>query len=337
MTHWKRHLLMGAIIIFLLVLPIMIRRTDIINLSFLIFLFIILSQSWNILAGFAGQVNLGHAGFFGLGALTTRYLWLSGLPFILAFLLGGITSLIFALIIGFPAFRLRGAYFVIGMLAMAEILRITVGNALPEISALPARLIAGYSISQRYYMSFILATATMLIAWFLSRSKQGLAMLAVKQNQDTSEATGVNTFRFKLLALSLSALLAGLAGGVFAFFHVSYYPAHTFSPQWTFDALFIAYIGGLGTVAGPIVGTLFYIALREVFSLILPLQIHTIVFGILFILVIFFMPRGLVEVPKKTKTILSYLKLQKVPAKGSVGYLTALSKSNDIPNGGKMK
>ncbi len=162
-------------------------------------------------------------------------------------------------------------------------------------------------------------------------------MLAVKQNQDTSEATGVNTFKFKLLALSVSALLAGLAGGTFAFFHVSYYPAHTFSPQWTFDALFIAYIGGLGTITGPIVGTLFYIALREVFSLILPLQIHTIVFGILFILVILFMPRGLVELPKKTKTILSYLNLQKVPAKGSLGYLTALSKSNDIPNGGKRK
>lgn len=337
MAHSKKYLLMGAIVILLLALPIMIRRTDIINLSFLIFLFVILSQSWNILAGFAGQVNLGHAGFFGLGALATRCLWLAGLPFILAFLLGGIVSLIFALIIGFPVFRLRGAYFVIGMLAMAEILRITVGNALPEISALPPRLIAGYSISQRYYMSIMLAMATMSIAWFLSRSKQGLAMLAVKQNQDTSEATGVNTFKFKLLALSLSALLAGLAGGVFAFFHVSYYPAHPFSPQWTFDALFIAYIGGLGTVIGPLVGTLFYVALREIFSLILPLQIHTIVFGILFILVIFFMPRGLVEIPKKTKTILSYLKLQRTEAKGSPGYLTALSKSDDLPNGGKRK
>ncbi len=319
MISWKKHLLAAAMIIFLAGLPVVIKRTDIINLLFLVFLFIILSQSWNILAGFAGQVNLGHAGFFGLGALATRVLWLSGLPFILAFLLGGLTSLIFALIIGFPAFRLRGAYFVIGMLAMAEIMRITVGNALPEISALPSKFIVSYSINQRYYMSLMLATATMVIAWTLSGSKQGLAMLAIKQNQDTSEATGVNTFKFKLLALSLSALLAGLAGGVFAFFHVSYYPAHAFSPQWTFDALFIAYIGGIGTVVGPIVGTLFYIALRELFSLILPLQIHTIVFGILFILVVFFMPRGLVEVPRKTKTILSYLKSQKVPAKGSLG------------------
>ena len=310
MTRWKKHLLGGAIIIFLMGLPIIIKRTDVINLLFLIFLFIILSQSWNILAGFAGQVNLGHAGFFGLGALTVRYLWLSGLPFIFAFLMGGMTSLIFALIIGFPAFRLRGAYFVIGMLAMAEIMRITVGNALPEISALPSKFIADYSITQRYYMGLMLATATIVITYILSESKQGLAMLAVKQDQDTSEATGVNTFKFKLLALSLSALLAGLAGGLFAFFHVSYYPAHAFSPQWTFDALFIAYIGGIGTVVGPMIGTLFYVALRELFSLILPLQIHTIVFGILFILVIFFMPRGLIEVPKKTKIILSFFRFQ---------------------------
>jgi branched-chain amino acid transport system permease protein len=305
-VSWKKHILAGAIIIFSVALPIIIKRTDIINLLFLIFLFITLSQSWNILAGFAGQVNLGHAGFFGLGALTTRYLWLSGLPFILAFLMGGMISLLFALMIGFPVLRLRGAYFVIGMLAMAEIMRITVGNALPQISALPSEFIVSYSINQRYYMSLMLAIATMVITYALSRSKQGLAMLAVKQDQDTSEATGVNTFKFKLLALSLSALLAGLAGGIFAFFHVSYYPAHAFSPQWTFDSLFIAYIGGIGTVVGPVVGALFYIALRELFSFIFPLQIHTIVFGILFILVIFSMPRGLIEIPRKIKIILSY-------------------------------
>jgi len=336
-VSWKKHILAGTIIIFLVGLPIIIKRTDIINLLFLIFLFITLSQSWNLLAGFAGQVNLGHAGFFGLGALTMRYLWLSGLPFILAFLLSGMTSLIFALIIGFPAFRLRGAYFVIGMLAMAEIMRITVGNALPQISALPSEFIVRYSINQRYYMALMLATATMILAYTLSESKQGLAMLAIKQDQDTSEATGVNTFKFKLLALSLSALSAGLAGGVFAFFHVSYYPAHAFSSQWTFDSLFIAYIGGIGTVVGPVVGALFYIALRELFSLLLPLQVHTIVFGVLFILVIFFMPRGLIEIPQKIKIILSYLGLQKVLVKGPSAYPETLSKSNKISNGGKRE
>ncbi|MFB3887631.1 MAG: branched-chain amino acid ABC transporter permease [Thermodesulfobacteriota bacterium] len=316
MVRWKKPALAGAIILFSVALPTLIKRTDVINGLFLILLFITLSQSWNILAGFAGQINLGHAGFFGLGALTMRTLWLAGLPFIPAFLLGGLTSSIFALLIGFPAFRLRGAYFVVGMLAMAEIMRITVGNALPQISALPSELIASYRINHRYYMSLMLAAATMVIAYTLSRSKQGLAMLAVKQDQDTSEATGVNTFKFKLFALSLSALLAGLAGGVFAFFHVSYYPAHAFSPQWTFDSLFIAYIGGIGTVAGPVIGALFYVALRELFSLILPLQIHTIIFGILFILVIFFMPRGLIEIPQKLKRILSYFGFQREFSKG---------------------
>jgi branched-chain amino acid transport system permease protein len=336
-VSWKKHILAGAIILFSMALPTMIKRTDMINLLFLIFLFISLSQSWNILAGFAGQINLGHAGFFGLGALTMRTLWLSGIPVILAFLLGGLTSSMFALIIGFPAFRLRGAYFVVGMLAMAEILRITVGNALPQISALPSEFIVNYNINQRYYMSLMLATATMVIAYTLSRSKQGLAMLAVKQDQDTSEATGVNTFKFKLFALSLSALLAGLAGGVFAFFHVSYYPAHAFSPQWTFDSLFIAYIGGIGTVVGPVIGALFYIALRELFSLILPLQIHTIIFGILFILVIFFMPRGLIEIPQKIKIILYYFGFEKVSVNGPSAYLKTFSKSSKISNGGRRE
>ncbi|MFC1938252.1 branched-chain amino acid ABC transporter permease [Chloroflexota bacterium] len=281
------------------------KRTDILNLLFMVFLFITLSQSWNILGGYAGQVNLGHAGFFGLGALTTRFLWLFGLPLPLALLIGGMAALIFALIIGFPAFRLRGVYFIIGMLALAEIMRITVDNALPMVSALPVEYLATYSLVPRYYLALALAVVAVAVVYVLSNSRPGLAMVAIREDEDTAAASGVNAFKYKLLALALSSFLAGLAGGTFAFFHVSYYPAHAFSVLWTFDTLIIAYVGGIGTVIGPIIGSFFYVALREVFALVLPPEVHTIVFGILFILVILFMPRGLVEMPRRTRRLLA--------------------------------
>jgi len=297
--NWKKVLILLFIGGLLFVLPKVVYRTDVLNLFFLIFLFIILSQSWNILGGFAGQVNLGHAGFFGLGALVTRFLWISGTHLLLALLLGGIAALAFALVIGFPAFRLRGAYFVIGMLALAEIMHIIVSNAFPTISSMPADLIAGYSLVPRYYLALVVAVGVVALVYFLANSKVGLALIAIREDQNTAEAAGVNTLKYKLIALGLSTFTAGLAGGLFAFFHVSYYPAHAFSVHWTFDALFIAYIGGIGTPMGPIVGTLFYVVLRELFPFFLPQEIHTIAFGALFILVILLMPNGLIELPKK--------------------------------------
>ena len=87
-----------------------------------------MGQSWNMLGGFAGQTSLGHAAFFGIGALVTRVLWFHGTPFVLAFIVGGVAAVTFAMIIGAPTFRLRGAYFAIGTLAVAEVLRITVGS-----------------------------------------------------------------------------------------------------------------------------------------------------------------------------------------------------------------
>jgi branched-chain amino acid transport system permease protein len=304
---WKRLLVMIVVIGLLLALPLVVKRTNVLNLLFLIFLFIILSQSWNILGGYTGQVNLGHAGFFGLGALITRLLWFSGLPLLLTLLMGGLAALTFALLIGLPAFRLRGAYFVIGMLALAEIMRLIVGNALPTVSAMPAKFIAVYSLVPRYYLALALAVAVVVTVDALNRSRAGLAMVAIREDEYTAEAAGVNTLKYKLLALSISTFFAGLAGGTFAFFHVSYYPAHPFSVHWTFDALFIAYIGGIGTVMGPIIGTLFYVGLREVFPLVLPAAIHTIIFGILFILVILIMPSGLVELPRKVRRFLTHL------------------------------
>ena len=127
-------------------MPLFTARNDLLNLGVQIFLAVALAQSWNLIGGYAGQINLGHAAFFGLGALVTRMLWVSGMPLLLSIAAGAVVATAFGCLIGVPAFRLRGAYFAIGTLGLAEILRITIGNVLPEISTIRAAELASYNM-----------------------------------------------------------------------------------------------------------------------------------------------------------------------------------------------
>lgn len=275
-------------------LPVLTTRSDLLNLGVQIFLAVVLAQSWNLLGGYAGQINLGHAAFFGLGALVTRSLWVGGAPLVAGLIGGAVVALLFGLLVGIPAFRLRGAYFAIGTLGLAEILRITVGNLLPQISTIPAAALASYSILPRYYLTLGLAMLSIAIVGLLVPTRAGLGIRAVREDEAAAEATGVGALRHKLLALALSTMLAGLAGGAFAYYHVSYYPQHTFSPVWTFDAVLMSYIGGVGTVRGPVLGALFYVVLREWLAEKL-VEFHLVIFGVLLMLVVLFLPGGLVE------------------------------------------
>jgi branched-chain amino acid transport system permease protein len=278
----------------LALVPVAGLRDDTLNFIFLVLLSVTLAQSWNIIAGYAGQVNLGHAAFFGLGALVTRSLWIGGAPVLAAMAAGALVAMAFALAIGVVAFRLRGAYFAIGMLALGEILRITTGNLFAEISTLPAPAIAGYRLVLRYYLALGLAALTVLVVAALATSRVGLGMTAIREDEGAAEASGVSAFRLKLTALLASTALAGLAGGLFAYYHISYYPQHPFMPQWTFDALLITYIGGVGTLHGPVLGAVFYVFLKEYLA-IRWVDLHLLIFGILFIVIVLLLPGGLVE------------------------------------------
>jgi len=294
----RRELAWGAGILLSLValalLPLATRRGDVLNFVFLILLSITLAESWNMLAGYVGQVSLGHAAFFGLGALVARTLWSLGTPIFLAMLAGAAAAAVFALPIGAAAFRLRGAYFAVGTLALGEILRTTVANVLPEISTLPTADIGTYRLSHRYYLALALASLSVVMAGWLGASRAGLGMRAIREDEDAAEASGVGALKLKLLALVLSTALAGLAGGLFAYYHISYYPAHPFSPHWTFDSLLITFIGGVGTVHGPVLGALFYVFLREYLA-IRWVDFHLLIFGALFVAIVLLLPGGLVE------------------------------------------
>jgi branched-chain amino acid transport system permease protein len=304
-SNWKLFSINGVILFLLALVPLFITRTDVITWFTFTLLYITLSQSWNIIGGYTGQQNLGHAAFFGLGALSARYLWLYGLPLPVALVAGGLAAMIFAVIIGFPAFRLRGVYFVIGTLVLAEILRMVFDTILPRAQVLPTKILGTYSLTPRYYLSLLVAVLAVATVYWLSRSRLGLGMMSVREDEDAAEASGVNTQKYKLLAFIMSTFMAGLAGGVYAYYAAAAQPGYLFSPVWTFDAVIIVFVGGVGTIVGPIIGSVFFVLLKQLLSLYLPGGMHVLVFGVLFIIVVLYLPEGLIGLILKLRRGLS--------------------------------
>lgn len=301
MTSAKQFTLIFIAIFLLAAIPFFVGRNDILTWITFTLIYITLSQSWNIIGGYCGQQNLGHAAFFGVGALITRYAWLAGVPLPAAMLFGALGASIFSVIIGFPAFRLKGVYFIIGTLVFAEILRMVFDTILPRANVLPSRMLGAYSLVPRYYLSLAVAVLAVALVYWISRSKLGLGLLSIREDEDAAEALGVNTQKYKLVAFVISTFLAGLAGGIYAYYAVAVQPGYLFAPVWTFDAVIIVFVGGMGTIMGPIIGSVFFVLLKQLLSLYLPGGTHVLVFGILFIVVVLYFPGGLVGLIEKLR------------------------------------
>lgn len=302
MSRLKQITLFGVVFVIFAITPLLTSRTDVITWLMFTLLYTTLSQSWNLIGGYTGQQNLGHAAFFGIGALIARALWLHTLfPLPLALLAGGFGAAIFAVIIGFPAFRLKGVYFIIGTLVLAEILRMIFDTVLPRADVLPSHLLNAYSLTPRYYLSLIVAVVAVAAVLWLSRSRLGLGFMSIREDEEASEASGVDILKYKLIAFIISTFIAGLAGGVYAYYSAAVLAGHLFSAEWTFDAVIIAFVGGVGTIWGPIIGSIFFVLLKQLLSLYLPGS-HVLVFGILFIIVVLYLPGGLIGLLSKFRS-----------------------------------
>jgi len=289
----KRMLGIVGLLLLLILIPFVLRNEYLLNLMILICLYSTLAHSWNVLGGYCGQISLGHATFFGVGALVFRYLWLSGVSYYLALPAGALSALILASIIGFPSFKMKGHYFSIGTLALAMILLITVQNLLPGVSFITQACLDQYSLFTIYFLALGVGVATVFAVYALSRSKLGIAMVAIRDDEDAAEAIGINTFKYKVVSMSISTLIAGFAGGIFAFYCGTYYYYVPFELGWSFDPLLIAFIGGAGTVIGPVIGAVVFVLLKELFATHLG-QVNVLIFGIVFIITVLFLPKGIV-------------------------------------------
>ncbi len=288
--------LIAAIVVLGLVggIGIVSENQHILTLSIQTMILAALASSWNILGGFTGQISLGHAAFFGLGALITRELWLGGTPLAGAVAAGVVITALASAVVGVPMLRFRDIYFAIGTLALGVAVFITAGNLWPGISSLPAEALRNYDFTGPYFVALGVLVVTVVVSLWLRRSKVGLGMMTVRDDEEAARATGVNAFAHKMIAFVVSASLAALAGTAFAYFSVSYYPSFPFGVIWTFEAILVVFIGGVGTIAGPLLGAVFFIVGRDA----LPTDIdefQVVLFGLLFIVVVLLLPGGLIE------------------------------------------
>jgi branched-chain amino acid transport system permease protein len=275
-------------------LPLVTEDNQVMTIAIQTFILAALASSWNIIGGFAGQISLGQAAFFGLGTIITRQLWLAGAPLPLALAAAVVGTALVAIVIGVPMLRFRGIYFSIGTLALAVAIGLTIGNLFPGITSLPVEALRSYTFSGPYYLAFGAVAVAVAVSMLLKRSVVGLGMMAVRDDEEAASAMGVDVLAHKLSAFAISAALAALAGGAFAFFSVSYYPNFPFTAVWSFETILVVFVGGIGTIVGPLLGAAFFVVGRDTLAGSFE-GFQVIAFGVLFIVVVLLVPGGMVE------------------------------------------
>jgi branched-chain amino acid transport system permease protein len=276
-------------------LPLVSPGPNLIRLLFVTLTLVTASVGWNLLGGFAGQISFGFAVFYGLGAYTAALSINGGIPPLIAFLLGGAVAALASLLIGLPTFRLKGPYFAIATIGVSEAVRVVMTNVPWTGGASGYRIIEKGHFFQmhHYYTALALATLAVGISILVRRSKLGLALIAIREDQDAASDLGVNPYATKLLVHALAAALAGAAGGVYARYAAFIDPDGVFAFRNGIAILLMPIIGGVGTVWGPVIGAFVYGLIHEEVVANFP-QAHLLIFGSLLILIILFEPAGVV-------------------------------------------
>lgn len=276
-------------------LPLWSPGPNTVRLLFVTLTLVTASVAWNLLGGFAGQVSFGFAVFYGLGAYTAALSINGGIPPALAFVLGAAVAALASFLIGLPTFRLRGPYFAIATIGVSEAVRVVMTNLSWTGGASGYRILEKGRFFQmhHYYTALALAALAVGISILVRRSKLGLALIAIREDQDAASDLGVNPFATKLLVHALAAALAGAAGGVYARYAAFIDPDGVFAFRNGVAILLMPIIGGIGTIWGPVIGAFVYGLIHEEVVAYFP-QAHLLIFGSLLILIILFEPAGVV-------------------------------------------
>jgi len=262
---------------------------------------------WNLLGGYAGQFSLGHAAFFGIGAYTSSLLLLTtGLTPWIGMLAGGLFATLFALVIGYLAIRLRGPFFTLATIALAEVLQILAvyfsgvtggsqGLSLPFAANAAYFTFDGkraYALAGLGFLLFAL-----LVTVLIERSRLGYYLVAIREEEDAARAVGVPVLRIKLLATATSAFLTAMVGTFYAQYVLWIEPSHAFSLDVSIQLALIAIIGGLGTLLGPVIGAALIIPLNMFLRAWLGASLtglYLVVYGLVLVLVVLYARQGLV-------------------------------------------
>lgn len=263
------------------------------SLSFITTLltWIALAESWVILSGYTGYVSLGHAAFVGAGAYVLALTW-NVVPFWIGLLLGGAASAGLAFVIGAPSLRVRGPYFVILTLGIAEFVKFVVVNVEAGLGKFGRLLLGAPDALPMFYVALALATVAMLMALVVRYSRFGAGLRAIRENEEAAEMTGIHVALLKIVAFALSALLPGIVGGVMVARSGYFEPLQMFSPQISLTIITICIAGGWDNPWGPLIGALFLNVLSEFLWDSAP-QLYMIILGIILVIFVLKLPEGI--------------------------------------------
>jgi branched-chain amino acid transport system permease protein len=284
-----------VLFLFFLLFPVVFNDPYLHHLFILSFIFAILVSSWNILFGFLGVFSFGHQAFFGLGAYISAILVVrSGVETWVGFLAGGFGAALASLIISWPTFRLKGPYVAIVTLAFAEVLRMICSNWVSltrgQLGLSVPTLFSGNSRLPFYYLIFLLFAATMIVLTKMIRSSFGLAAIAIRESQEAGESLGINVVRYKRLSFVLTSFMAGVTGAFYAHY-IGILTPDIMGIQVIFSILVMGLFGGIGTLAGPVLGSFTLTFLAEYLR---DLETYRfLIYSLIIILAVLFLPGGL--------------------------------------------
>jgi branched-chain amino acid transport system permease protein len=264
------------------------------NLLYQTVLFVGLAYGFNIISGYAGYFSFGQIAFFGIGAYTTGIVvlrlhwdWTAGA------LLGGVLCGVLALPIGGVMLRLRGPFFALGMLGLAQTARVFVSSSEALGGGSGLYLPPGSSLLPVYYWTLAIAAAAFAITWWIDRSAFGLRLQAIREDETIAATLGVSTTWTKVAAFIISAIIPGLLGGGYAWFLTYIEPSSAFSGRVDLQAIVMAILGGIGTLWGPLVGAVLMTQVSEALWANFP-QAYLMIFGGLLVVLLIVLPRGIV-------------------------------------------
>jgi branched-chain amino acid transport system permease protein len=304
----RLYLLLAAVFVILMLLPLFLDNYAL-GIFIMIFYWAYVGQSWNVLTGYTGHISLGHALYIGIGAYATTYLAQTiGLTPWIGMFLGGFIAVAIALCLGFLGFRfgLRGVYFVIMTIAFAELARLAVSHieALGSFTGIFLDFNPSfYNFQFRgnmpyYYIALGFMVASLIAVRIIEVSKVGRFIVAIREDEEAAQALGVNTFKYNMIAIAISAFMTSLAGAFYANYIFYLHPNSLFGMSLSIELVLRPIVGGLGTIFGPVIGSIILTPLSEISRAYFAKGglegLHLILYGVLTILVVLFMPKGII-------------------------------------------
>jgi len=306
-----KNIALVALVAVMAVIPLIVKGNYIISIFVSCLIFASLGSAWNIIGGYGAQISWCHSAFVTIGAYSNFILSVNfGISPFLSMPIGMLISFIFATIIGHGTFKLRGAYFSIATIAFAESLRIAIQyfDKLTKGAAGIYVTYTGSSFSKLtfkndipfYYIALVLLILIVFIIYRFTKSKTGHYLGAIKGNEDAAESLGIEAFKVKLTAFQLSAIFTSVIGAIYGSYLTYIAPSSTCGFDLSIKIGVVAIVGGIGTIAGPIIGAFIFIPLIEIASKLLG-QIggSQMLYGLLLIIIVIFRPEGVVSLFKR--------------------------------------